>query len=181
MSTNLEDLWISRIRVDQIVVVLKPFLFGLILRSGHTRMLCKSIGPYVSTLHPRRALWSARALEDERKWDLFVIIIFVECANCVQGGFLNKCPWPILRFIPVSLLPLFCLCRGLNLVWLTNGYSVDRNKGFWVTAELSSKPSHHTGCSSPQLSSRRLDQQSTWSALLHLTDGHRRCVLIVSS
>lgn len=43
---------ISRIRADQIAVVLKPFRFGLIHRSGHARLVCKSIGPYASILHP---------------------------------------------------------------------------------------------------------------------------------
>lgn len=87
MSSSLGYLWISRIRVDHIVSVLKPFLFGLILRSGHTRMLCKSIGPYVSTMHPAELCDLPLALEDERKWDVLVIIIFVECADCVQELF----------------------------------------------------------------------------------------------
>lgn len=80
-------------------------------------------------------------------WKEVGLVIFDECANCVQGGFLNKCPWPILRFIPVVLLPLFCLCGGLNLVWLTNGYSVVRNVDFlgYCRAELSLKPCSSCG------------------------------------
>lgn len=85
ISANLGGLWISRIRVDQIAIVLKPFWFGLVHRSGHTRLVCKSIGPYVSTLHSHQALWSARALEDERKWDL--VILFLNVPTVFKGAF----------------------------------------------------------------------------------------------
>lgn len=128
--------WISRIRVDQTAAVLKILLFGLIHGSGHTRLACKSVGPRFSPLHWHSDLWSAGGFGG---WKEEGSCYFCWMYQLCLRSFLNKCPWPLLVFIPVFFVPLLCHHRGLDLDWLTNGYNAVGSKGFWATSELLSK------------------------------------------
>lgn len=102
-------LWISRITVDQIAFVFKPLRFGLIPKEWPQPPRCVNLyGPAASPGFPASFVisWSFRGWKEAG----LAFCCWI-CQLCSRTLFFLK-KMPVLGFISVILLPLFCLHRG---------------------------------------------------------------------